>query len=260
MRHKTGSILGSFSKGIENSISINFGMSAGENCETNCQHHPVNNGACYAVRAEIRPDRVQMANKLARHEAMPAWQICGKAIVEINDILRRGHVIPWARISTNGSLPKANKARKDKLFCSQFRSLVKLCVENGVPVHIPVESNKKARFYRSIVGDLVTIRESVQNVKRFESAKGAVSIAVGAGEKLRDRIEIARETAKTRTENTGRKTVVCPAVVASFNYKLKNRGLKQVERTELKTRYSKAKCGACTACAQSTIDIVYPIH
>lgn len=260
MRHKTGSILGTFSKGIENSVSINFGLSGGANCETSCQHHPENNGACYAVRAETRPDRKELTKKLEGHEAMPAYKVCGKALIELRELTRRGYSIPWVRFSTNGSLPSAKKVRENKLFRTQFRKLVEFCVENEIPVHIPVESNKKARFYRSLVGDIVTIRESIQNKKRFESAVGAVSIAVGAGKKLNDRIDSAREVSRNRTEKTGRKTVVCPAVVSSFRYKLKNRGLSAAKKTELKNRYSKAKCGACTACAQSDVDIVYPIH
>ncbi len=259
MRHKTGSILGTFGKGVENSISINFGLSAGNNCETNCQHHPNNNGACYAVRVEIRPDRKGLTDKLARHEAMPGWMICGKAIIEIKKLLSRGYTIPWARFSTNGSLPKPSEIRNDKLFRTQFRALIKLLSDNAIPMHLPVESNKKARFYRSLVGDLVAIRESIQKKSRFESAVGAVSIVVGTG-KLRERIETARKTAKQRTENTGRKTIVCPAVVASFKFKLKNRGLTTEQKTELKSRYGKAKCGACTACSDPCCDIVYPIH
>jgi len=260
MRHQPGSILGTFSKGIENSISINFGVSGGANCETSCQHHPENNGACYAVRAEVRPDRVELTNKLIRHEKMPAYAICGMALYEIQKLVSRGKVIPWIRFSTNGSLPSASAVRNDKLFKTQFRVLVQWCVNHGIPIHIPVESNRKARFYRSLVGDLVTIRESVQNEKRFNTAVGAVSIAVGAGLKLRERIDYAKRAAKLRSDKTGRKTIVCPAVMASFKFKLKNRGLDAAAKSKLKTRYSKAKCGACTACANSLTDIVYPIH
>ncbi len=259
MRHKTGSILGSFSKGIENSVSINFGVSGGENCDIGCDKHPDNDGACYAARSELRPDRKGLADKLRRHETMPAFAICGAALLELKDIKRRGHVVPWVRFSTNGSLPKPSEVRENRLFRSQFRTLVKWCVDNGIPVHIPVESYDKARFYRSLVGDLVTIRESIQNVKRFDTAVGAVSIAVGTG-KLRERIDTARKTAKSRTDSTGRKTIVCPAVVTSFKFKLENRGLNVIDKENLKSRYSKAKCGACTACAQNDVDVVYPIH
>jgi len=260
MRLRTGSILGTFSKGIENSVSINFGVSGGANCETSCQHHPVNDGACYAVRAEIRPDRQELTNKLVRHEAMPAALVCGKALYELQSLVIKGKIIPWVRFSTNGSLPKPDDVRENKLFVSQFRKLVEFCVKNGIPVHIPVESHKKARFYRSLIGDLVTIRESVQNVKRFPTAAGQVSIAIGHGLPLRNRVSAAATLAKSRTNKTGRKTVVCPAVVSSFNYKLNSRGLTAEEKSKLKLRYSKAKCGACVACASADVDVVYPIH
>lgn len=260
MKLKPGSILGTFSKGIDGSVSVNFGVSGGANCETTCQHHPDNDGACYAARAEIRPDRAQLADKLIRHETKPAAYICGRALFELQELISRGKTIPWVRFSTNGSLPKPSKVRRNRLFVTQFRKLVEFCVRNSIPVHIPVESYKKARFYRSLVGDLVTIRESVQNEKRFRSAVGQVSIAVGHGLPLRDRVEYAAEVARLRRESMDRKTVVCPAVVSSFNYKLNSRGKTDDEKRELKARYSRAKCGACTACSDARIDVVYPIH
>ena len=269
LRHKTGSVLGGFGKAILNSVALNFGISGGENCDTKCRMHPgyilpVNQkpigleNKCYAVTTEQRFDRVQLSNKLVRHEALNPAMICGRAIVELQDLLRRGFTIPWFRFCTNGPLPKVKIARKNKLFLTQFRKLVELLVANDIPVHLPVETHAKAKFYRSIVGDLITVRESLQDVKRFNTAKGSVSFVVGVGT-LPERIEQARAAAKSRTDSTGRKTIVCPAVVAGFQKKLKNRGLNIVEKEDLKARYSKQKCGACKACAQN-VDVVYPSH
>ncbi|MDB4631894.1 hypothetical protein OAF96_00510 [bacterium] len=177
LRHKTGSVLGGFGKAILNSVALNFGISGGANCDTKCRMHPgyilpVNQkpigleNKCYAVTTEQRFDRVQLSNKLVRHEALNPAMICGRAIVELQDLLRRGFTIPWFRFCTNGPLPKVKIARKNKLFLTQFRKLVELLVANDIPVHLPVETHAKAKFYRSIVGDLIEVRESLQDVKR----------------------------------------------------------------------------------------------
>lgn len=269
LRHKTGSVLGGFGKAIENSVSLNFGVSGGDDCDTKCRMHPDYvlpdhlkpiglENKCYALTTEKRFDRKQLADKLVRHSKMNPAMICGRAIIEVQDVLRREFDIPWFRFCTNGPLPKVTKARKNKLFLSQLRKLVELLVANNIPVHLPVETHAKAKFYRSIVGDLIEVRESLQDVKRFNTAKGSVSFVVGVGT-LPERIEQARAAAKARTDSTGRKTIVCPAVVAGFQKKLKNRGLNIVEKEDLKARYSKQKCGACKACAQN-VDVVYPSH
>ena len=71
-----GSILGSFSKGIDGSVTINFARSGGIHCDRSCAHHPQSTAArptcaCYGVRTEYRPDRCQLAAKLERHEKLP---------------------------------------------------------------------------------------------------------------------------------------------------------------------------------------------
>ena len=248
MRLPTGSIIGQFGKGIDGSISVNFGVSGGLNCDDRCVHK---GSTCYAERIEIRPDRVQLRDKLKRHQRKRASQVCGQAIIEIQRLLNRGRSIPWVRFSTSGSLPQPSKVRQDKLFRTQFRTLVRVCVDNGIPVHIPVETHAKARFYRSLVGDLVTIRESAQTARRFIWAlDGALSFVVGSiGQPLLDRIREAREMAAKRTHLSGRKTIVCPAVTCGFRAKL-----------GIRTPNPLAKCGSCTACADPEVDVVYPLH
>ena len=255
LRLQPGSILGTFGKGVDGSVSINFSVSGGDNCDTACVHHPqstANNAtfACYAARSEIRPDRAQLAAKLTRHERMPAALVCGKALLELQELLRRRKRIPWVRISTNGSLPQIDDVRGNKLFRSQFRALLSFCKDNAIPIHIPVETYAKARFYRSLLGDLATIRESVQRLGRFTSASGAVSVVAGAKSESRiERVEIARQVARERREATGRKCIVCPAVLNGFAAR-RDRSLLNIN----------AKCGNCTACANSLVDIVYPLH
>lgn len=247
LRLKTGSILGTFGKGVDGSLSINFSVSGADNCDDRCVHK---GSTCYAERIEKRPDRAQLAAKLARHGSMPAWQVCGRAIVEINALLAQGKTIPWLRVSTAGSLPQPEVVRGNKLFASQFRALLQLCATHGIPIHIPVETYDKARFYRALAGSLAVIRESAQNAERFLVATGQVSTVAGTREhSMLERVDVARDLARERYETTGRKTIVCPAVVAGFRAKLKTHAPND-----------KTKCGNCTACSRADTDIVYPLH
>ena len=253
LRLKTGSILGTFGKGVDGSISLNFDVSGGDNCDIACPHHPDSTAenatnACYAARAEIRPDRSQLAAKLDRHGAMPPFLVVNRALFEIHELQRLGHKIPWLRISTNGSVPQPEQV--DKSFRECFRRLLEWCRDSGIPVHFPTETYPKTRFYRALCGDLVTVRESVVDEKRFLRASGAVSVVVGSeGSSRIERVTEARTVAQKRRERTGRKVVVCPAVLNSF-----------AARRDPNLKNDRAKCGACTACQHEEMDIVYPRH
>ena len=251
-RLPTGSILGTFGKGRDGSVSVNFGTSGGPNCDIGCELHPIhgNEVGCYAERVEIRGDRIHLNDKLKRHQAMPAFQVCGRALLELQELERRGVVVPWLRISTNGSLPKPAKVRGDKLFATQFRTLLDYCRQHGIPVHCPVESHKKARFYRALAGDLAVVRESTQSDKRFLTATGAVSRVAGTADQSRiERVEAARELAADRRESTGRKCIVCPAVTNSF-----------AARRDSSLLNARAKCGYCDMCSRTDCDVVFPRH
>ena len=253
---KAPPIIGTFGKGIDGSVSINFGVSGGADCDPACKHHPASTAKdatnlCYAARWEVRPDRTQLAAKLQRHQEMPPALVLGKALFEIQQIVKRGKSVPWVRISTNGALPMPSKVRGNKLFKSQLRALLAYCASEGIPVHMPTESYAKARFYRSLVGNLAVVRESLQGgLKRLKSASGAVSFVAGNQSQTRlERVETARMAAKMRRESTGRKTIVCPAILNSW-----------AARRDKSKLNARAKCGACVACAMANIDIVYPLH
>ena len=247
-----GRVLGMFSKGTAGSVSVNFGRSGGANCDPCCVHHPQSKaphptGACYAVRTEKRPDRGQLAEKLERHESLPPSLVIGAALVELQQLVDRGKTPPWVRLSTSGSLPQPKRATK--LFLGQLRVFLIFAKQNGIPVHIPVESHRKARFYRKHLGHLAIVRESLQGSALRVS--GPVSLVAGVdvitGRNVRRRrLEAARRVAKQRTAATGRKCIVCPAVAVWF--------LHPYGHT------SKAKCGRCKACTRPDIDIVYPLH
>ncbi len=260
LRNKTGSVLGQYSKGNEFSLSLNFGVSGGKMCSKKCIHHPdssVENAPkdCYAARSERRFDRKELLRKLERHEAMNPAMICGAAITELQEHLRKGRRIDWLRISTNGAVPEWNQC--SNLFKAQFRALLVFCQQNGILVHFPVETWEKAEGYRTLVGDIAVVRESVHSDDEFVNNPSACSTSTGAGLPMLQRIEAARTLARARYESTGRSTIVCPAVVTSIKHKLCRDPQK---KPQLKVIADRAKCGNCTACANPCLDIVYPAH
>ena len=275
------SILGTFSKGVAGSCSINFGLSGGRNCWTGCRHHPQHpNSAenpadiCYAYGVEGRADRAQLANKLGRHEKLPASTIVGRALVELEREELHGKAPrPWYRFSTNGALPDKKRAKSDRRFLPLLRQLIEHANKRSGRgrVHFPVESAEKAKFYRSAVGDLVTVRESLQTadmspdtIAQHDIPAGPVSFTAGervpAGPNKRLRVlTAARAAAAAWAQRTGRKTIVCPAVTVSFLSRLKayRRGR---SADQVKSWRNGAKCGSCRACALECFDIVYPAH
>lgn len=274
-----GTVLGSFSKGIDGAAQVNFGRSGGVNCETSCRHHPANYpagadraGFCYAAVVENRHDRVQLKNKLDRHEAAPASWIVNKALHELErEALYQKPARPWFRFSTNGALPMPAVAIADRPFLPAMRALLTFNRKRGTPVHLPVESAEKAAFYREHVGDLAVVRESIQTpcmtpdtIARHPIPAGACSFTAGeevkAGPHKRRRIlEAADAAARAWSKLTGRKTIVCPAVRVSFLSRTKAGQAGRCKEDVAQWR-SRAKCGSCTACALAHIDVVYPAH
>ncbi len=260
-------VLGSFSKGVEGAAQLNFGVSGGKHCDSGCRHHPDREGDCYAVAVEERADRQGLATKLARHELSEPATIVGRASIELHRMTLR-RAVPWFRFSTNGSLPQPAQATTDNRFKRLLRELCQQLKGSSIPVHMPVESAEKATFYRAIVGDLVTVRESIQTqgmtpktIADHAIPSGPCSFtageSVGAGpDKLKRVLAAAAAAAKAWATRTGRRTIVCPAVRVSFLSKYDN-GMTKEQKCEWR---SKAKCGSCTACANELVDIVYPAH
>lgn len=254
-------IFGSFGKGVDGSISLNFDVSGGRNCDTGCALHPQSTNPkwqnaggipCYAVRAEIRPDRQGLTRKLGRHGKLGAAQVCGAAIVEYRLMRDKGVSVPWARISTNGSVPQPENVRP--IFRAQFRTLLAMFLDDDVPVHFPVETKEKRRFYDHMVGDLCTVRESCNlDVDRFVHATVPRSVVVGSRSMSRnERVSEAQRVAKLARETSGQKIVVCPAITHSW--------ASNPVRKNAIPKNDRAKCGACTACADQNVQIVYPLH
>lgn len=238
-------IFGSVKKFRAGSVSLNFGLSGGAYCDLACIHHPDNDGDCYAARLEKHRQAVR--ESLAKRERMSAAAICGAALVELQRRVNRGEKPPWLRISSAGAVP--SKQQANKLYIAQLRALLSYCKLHGVPVHFPVETHAKARYYRARVGDLVVVRESLQAPRAHKRTRGAVSFTggqrVSVKRNIREtRIMAARRESKQRYLATGRKTIVCPAAVDSMR----------------RAGNPLAKCGSCLACALPHIDVCYPKH
>jgi hypothetical protein len=271
-------VFGTFSKGVRGALALNFGRSGGANCATSCRHHPAHYrpgesraGLCYALVVEHRHDRAQLAAKLDRHEALAPSMIAGRALVELGALALRGVVPPWLRISTSGAVPAPAAALADRRFLPLFRELLTKARDIGTPVHFPVESAEKADFYRAHVGDIVTVRESIQTprmdpatIERHDIPRGPVSFTAGEevcpGPNKRGRILAAATAAAAAwARRTGRRTIVCPAVRVSFLARTKA-GKGKRTPAQVSAWRAGAKCGSCTACACPLMDIVYPAH
>jgi hypothetical protein len=232
------SVLSTFGKAVKGAVALNFGLSGGANCDTECSYHPSStskyaseqDARCYAHTCENRGDRVQLKNKLQRHEDHEPDAILDRAILEYK--LNR-ESIPWFRFSSFGSVPTKVPGK-----------FVELCKTIKCPIHLPVESHAKYLAYTKAVGNLCTVRTSVP-VQEFMQYPHACSTVVGCMTmKPRERTALGLRIAKERKAVTGRTTKVCPAIASA----------------QLRTGSKRAKCGACTLCADSNIDIVYPVH
>jgi hypothetical protein len=233
-------VLGTFSKAIKGSASINFSQSGGDNCWRGCRHHPDPlesvedpTRACYAVACERLYKN--LSAQLQRHESEGAESVLERGI----DELKRRKRVPWLRVSAMGSVP-------DKLtdrLVNGFRRLAQTVSPDRI--HIPIESPDKARAYRDALPELC-IRETAQTLDRFLSADCPVSYTAGSADQTRrERVDEAKSVAKARKDKSGRKAIACPAVASRF--------------LQGKTN-PKSKCGSCTACANPSIDVVYAFH
>lgn len=243
-------VFSQFGKGVFGALGLSFAESATGDCDKRCRYHPGNKSRddrvikCYALTTESY--RLALRRKLKRHRKLGAARTVGAAIVELRLLLRAGLIPRWLRISVNGPVPTVKKARANKPFQDNLRLLFEICKENGIPVHFPVESPAKTRFYRQLCDGLCVVRESTQNRRRFLTAIGAVSF--GAGNRTDspvERIGKGLELCRARKQKTDRDCFICPAQLAD------------VRKRE---NSSRAKCGACKLCARADVDIVYLNH
>ena len=252
-------VFNSFGKGVDKSISLNWDMSSGDNCSVTCRHHRDSTAenathACYSTTAEsMRPS---VRDSLGRKGKMSPLEIIGLAYIQLGELFTfldsRGEALEFFRMSSAGSVPPRDSIpeQERKRYETIFRLFCLTLVKRGVAIHFPVEDVEKWEYYHSIVGDIVTVRLSLQNVQSETSENRPCSFVVGedirsANSKTvkRDRIALAKKRAHERYIATGRKTIVCPAIVSTFE-----------------KRESKIQCGQCDACSRRGVDVVYPLH
>ena len=248
--------LSTFSKSVAGGVALNFGVSGGLNCDTGCMYHPEStnpnavpaDGKCYAAALEAGYRGKSLRGKLARHEVEPAVELIDRARLEFAYLLAtRGHV-PWFRFSAFGSVPV--------IVPDNFRTLCEEVTAAGTPIHLPVESIAKYRAYHEAVGDIVAVRLSSPAYDFDNHADIPVSTVGGSMQdhSPAERVAVSKDMARKRSAITGRKCIVCPAVAAQ------HLNTKPAQRERRKQAMARSKCGSCTACSVSTIDIIYPVH
>ena len=247
---KGSPILGVFGKGIKGSIAFNYGESCGPDCDTNCPHHADSisphakdsDSRCYAWKAERRFDRVNLRNKLHRHQLTNRESITTQAHTEYRRIKKRvKSKVKWFRFSAFGSVPKDVPVA--------FRPLCEELKADKVDIHLPVESYDKVLKYRKVLKGLnIAVRRSCATANHFIRASTRInplSVVVGnMNQTPKERLVESLKVAKRRSKRTNRKCIVCPAIAVQVLNKGSNN----------------AKCGNCVACALPHVDIVYPVH
>ena len=227
--------IGSFSKAVEGSVSLNFAESGGENCDPSCSAFVLK--ICYAMHTEKVKPCIAVSGKRKRLAGFAAC--CLEYAAQIKRKVAKGESIPWLRFSTFGSVPNRPLSAGE---VSAFVTLVRSFLD-GTPVHFPVETADKARRFRSIaaIHNLpLVVRESCQTDARAAEclAQGLPSSRIAYhGRNKRERLANAMLSAK------GTGAAVCPAIASTI------------------LKRNRIKCGQCTLCAQSSrIQIIYPQH
>jgi len=256
MKKPPPTITGSFDKGREGSVAVNFGRSAGVLCWDGCR---LKHAGCYAEDLERMRPNSALSRKLLRMEKLTPAQICNAARAEILARVSVGYSIPWLRFAVLGSMPWPRDWPGQSI--KALRLLLEDCRAFAVPVHLPCESPAKAKWYQSKVGDLCCVRQSIQTngVRAAGPCAFVAGIDIVGGNAAREtingvrttrtkakRLQAARELAARRQEATGRTARVCPEIAWKFT-----------KKTEPSPR---VKCGAggCTWCADADVDVVYP--
>lgn len=217
------------------SFAVSFGLSGGRLCDDVCAHKQ--NGSCYFERIQWRPS---VSAAMARNENL------GPLAVVESAAARMPRVFPWLRWSVSAGVPMPehfSSSQDWRRFRKRFRAANVQAVKAGADVHLPVESMRKARAYRSILaGSGVVVRRSVQSSRLADLLKARDHRAVTAsvtplgkggrkkGSKADNIAEAHRLAALVRA--SGQTGVVCPFPISG------------------------RLCGDCRACASPAVDVV----
>lgn len=227
-------VLGSFSKGIKNSVCLNYCRAGGKFCDSKCNNHPENNGGCYGTTIQKRYQ--QYKDSLIIHEQLGPKRLTELAIKEVQS---PNNKIDWFRFSVVGSLPQPKNSHPS--FRQSLRKLILLLRRKQIPTHLPVESEQKYRFYTKILKRTkIVVRLSCQNISQWENFKGPVSIVCGQnGSSVKEKLQLVDKLKGLRN----RPVMLCPAIS----------GANPKYNTLL-------KCGKCLACSRRNVDVIFWKH
>jgi hypothetical protein len=153
----------------------------------------------------------------------------------------------WFRFSVSGTAPSAWEFPKAQLLTWRraFRSFCEHLIALGYAgkIHFPVETRRKAAFYRRILAGLpIVVRRTIQKTKphSLEILDGehcAIRVGIGSLPCYSEINMVLAQGAAKSYRAAGVSAVVCPAVARD------------------------SKCGKCTACASPLVQLViYPEH
>jgi len=223
-----GTLAGDYGKGVNGSLTVNFAVSGGKNCDLSCRFHPANDGGCYAVVVGARKPTVTV--NLEKKEADFSGYL--RALVAKLDKLVAA---PWIRFSAFGSIPAPNQ------WSDADRENLRIIADalDHRRVHFPVETTEKAEALKAL-GFHPRVSDGQANDTNGQVSRVVMGHVVVTGAMPKDRArEVsapAFEEAK-RIRATGKSAVVCPAIVGNN------------------------KCGQCKACGANGADVViYPRH
>ena len=222
-----GTLIGSFGKGVQGSITVNFTVSGGRHCDDSC---PFKGGVCYAETLQkVKPSiNVNLTRKESNFSGYLAQLTREKALIKLTDA-------PWVRFAAFGSIPApelwTNNDREN------LRKIAR-AVSHG-RYHFPVETVAKAQALESL--GFYNVRVSQGQANHALSIGFPVSMSVqgskmARGKNKREYSKPSFELAK-QMRSKGVNAKVCPAIAGS------------------------AKCGQCTLCGDNNVAVViYPTH
>lgn len=231
--------------GIEQSVSISFTPSAGDDCHDGCRMRKPINGtkpACYALNHEKRFKH--LAAELRRRRENPTIYI-NKAALAINYL--RNYFV---RISKFGTVLNRQEANKTRGYLPALQLFLQRVAAGGNRLQWFIEDRAKVKFYRDLLKTWklnFIIRESVQSIAALNRRPIGEHLAIvcgdnGDGLSIAERIDKAHALAAAQRAK-GRTAIVCGKV----------RGASDARDPR--------KCGECNACIEPLVElIILPKH
>jgi len=231
--------------GIEQSVSISFTPSAGDDCHDGCRMRKRINGkkpACYALNHEKRFKH--LAAELLKRRANPTIYI-NKAAIAINYL--RNYFV---RISKFGTVLNRSDALTTRGYLPALRLFLERVAAGDNRLQWFIESRSKVKFYRELLTAWklpFIIRESVQSVAALNRRPIGEHLAIvcgdnGDGLSIQQRIDNAHALAAAQRAK-GRTSIVCGKVRGADDPR------------------DPRKCGECNACVEKLVQlIILPKH